>query len=71
MGLHTKEAMQSEPQIVFHGIGASPAATDAIRGRLRKSEKVFDRITALRVVLAKSSSRGHEGFSTRRRSTPR
>ncbi|MFN6951652.1 MAG: HPF/RaiA family ribosome-associated protein [Albidovulum sp.] len=52
--------MPSEPQIVFHGIDASPAATDAIRGRLGKCGQVFDRITALRVVGAKRSSRGHE-----------
>lgn len=53
--------MQTEPQIVFHGMDASPAVTDAIRGKIGKLEQVFDRITSLRVVVEKRTARGHKG----------
>lgn len=53
--------MQTEPQIVFHGMDASPTITGEIRGRIGKLERVFDRITSLRVVVEKRSARGHKG----------
>ncbi|KAB2884261.1 MAG: HPF/RaiA family ribosome-associated protein [Albidovulum sp.] len=53
--------MQTEPQIVFHGMDASPAVTGEIHARIGKLEQVFDRITSLRVVVEKRMARGHKG----------
>ncbi|SPH17686.1 Cold shock-like protein CspC [Defluviimonas aquaemixtae] len=53
--------METEPQIIFHGMDASPAVTSEIRGKIGKLEQVFQRITSCRVIVEKRTARGHKG----------
>jgi putative sigma-54 modulation protein len=45
--------MQNQVQISFHGIDHSDAVETNIRERVAKLDKLFDRITACRVVVEK------------------
>ena len=53
--------METEPQIVFHGMDSSPAVSSEIHEKIGKLEQVFDRMTSCRVVVEKRTSRGNKG----------
>ncbi|HXJ23978.1 MAG TPA: HPF/RaiA family ribosome-associated protein [Polyangia bacterium] len=47
--------MQTEPQITFHHLDASPALETLIRGEIQELEQFFDGITSCRVALEASN----------------
>lgn len=53
--------MQSPLQIVFEHIGQSDAIEARIREEAAKLERFYDRITAMRVVVARPQHRHHKG----------
>lgn len=53
--------MQTEPQITFHGLDASPALTSLIHDKIALCERSFDRITSCRVTVEKRDKHGHKG----------
>ena len=53
--------METEPQIICHGMDASPAMTAEIHSKIAKLEQVFPRITSCRVIVERRTSRGHKG----------
>ena len=53
--------MQTDPQITFRGIDASPALTDLIRDKIAVLERSFDRITSCRVTVEKRDKHGRKG----------
>jgi len=53
--------METEPQIVFHGLDASPAMSQLIHEKIAKLETFHDRITSCRVIVEEHKSKGHKG----------
>jgi len=53
--------METDTQINFHGMDASPAVTAEILGKIGKLEQVHHRITSCRVTVEMRSARGHKG----------
>jgi ribosomal subunit interface protein len=51
--------MQTEPQITFRGVEPSGAVEQAVRERIGKLERIYDRITSCNVVIETERSRGH------------
>ena len=50
--------METEPQIIFHGMDASPAMTAEIHSKIAKLEQVFPRITSCRVIAVEAEVPG-------------
>jgi cold shock CspA family protein/ribosome-associated translation inhibitor RaiA len=53
--------MQVPLQVVFEHIGSSDALEAAVRKEAERLERFFDRITAMRVVIARPQHRHHKG----------
>ncbi|MHC0053048.1 HPF/RaiA family ribosome-associated protein [Actibacterium sp. D379-3] len=53
--------MQTEPQVTFRGLDASPALTALIREKVEKLEQFHHRITSCRVTIELPHRHGHKG----------
>ena len=53
--------METDPQITFHGLDASPAPTALIEERIAKLEQFYDRITSCRVTVELPHRQGRKG----------
>ncbi len=53
--------MQTDPQIVFRGLDASPALTGLVHDKIAVLERSYDRITSCRVTIEKTDRRGRKG----------
>lgn len=53
--------METQVQITFHGIDASPALSTDVADRVAELERSFGRITSCRVTIEKPHQKGHKG----------
>lgn len=53
--------MQTDPQITYRGLDASPAIDAIIREKLARLERFHERITSCRVTVEKTTRRGRKG----------
>ncbi|PRX38236.1 Ribosome-associated translation inhibitor RaiA [Meinhardsimonia xiamenensis] len=55
--------MQTEPQIVFHGLDSSEAIRKLVLEELAKLERHYDRLVTARVAIEKDSDHGPKGVA--------
>lgn len=53
--------MQTDPQVVYRGIDASPALASLVEKKIALLERSFQRITSCRVTVEKRDNRGKKG----------
>ena len=59
------EQMQTDPQIIFRDVEASPAIHEKIDEEIRKLDRVYDRITSCRVTVERAHHHGRKGHEFR------